>query len=216
MKKALFLILIFFPFLSMAQPPGYQGKRFIASYNMDIAPNLTYIYVNLDRAVPLQLFLNHHLNVEYVLWRRFSVGADFSFSQNNPAILDSGNKAHVTTTTLGLNFIFYPNNSNTIAPVGNYFKIKVFEGNASSTGRIFENANTGWSNYNSPNQKIYGFGVGFGNNMIVHNNVCLTASINIDLNMPFVNGDPLQADVESYLLTSYLFYLKLGIGGLLF
>jgi len=216
MKNILIIILMLLPVISKAQVPGYQGKRFILSYNLDVAPNLTYIYVNLSNPVPFQVFSNHHLNVEYVLWRRFSIGADVSFSQNNPAILDSGNKAHVTTSTFGLNFIFYPNHQNTIAPVGNYFKIRVFEGNANSSGLIINGNTNTWENDHTPIQKIYGFGIGFGNNLIVHNNIVLTASINMDLYLSSTNSVPLEEDVESHLLTSYLFYLKLGIGGLLF
>ena len=216
MKKALYIILILFPFLARAQAPGYQGKRFIVSYNMDVAPNLTYIYLNSGtQAVPLQVFLNHHLNVEYVLWRRFSIAADLSYSHNQPAILDSGKRADVTTTTLGLNFIFYPNHHNTIAPVGNYFKLRVFEGSAIASGLLFDDATNAVANEKT-NQEISGFGIGFGNNLVVHNRVVLTASIDMDLYMPFTNNVPLEGDVESHLLTSYLFYLKLGIGGLLF
>jgi len=229
MKKALICFLLF-PFLLKAQVPGYEGKRFIVSYNLDVLPNLAYVYLNLgDNPLPVQVLFNNHINAEYVLGRRFSLAVDASYSRNKTFLTD-GN-ATVNTGTYGLNCIFYPDHDNTLAPVGNYFKIRIFTGSATASGNIVSNTfdDNGYpvtlTVPEQTNLSIQGFGIGFGNNMILHNHIVLTASVDLDYNVLTFNANKIQQgasyqeltyDVQNHILDSYLFYFKLGIGGLLF
>jgi hypothetical protein len=227
--KKIFLFIFLLPALLKAQVPGYEGKRFILSYNLDVLSNLSYIYGHTEVALPVQILFNNHLNAEYVLGRRFSLALDGAYSRNKVFITE-GN-ATVNTGTYGLNVIFYPNNHNTLAPVGNYFKIRLFTGNATATGNIINNSSDYYGNPitvvtpEQTNLNINGFGIGFGNNMIINNHIVLTASVDMDYNILGLNANKvpqgasyqeLTYNIQDHVLASYLFYFKLGIGGLLF
>jgi|GEM_PF-5761140 len=230
MKKLFLILSAFLPFMLKAQVPGYENKRFILSYNLDVLPNLTYLYLHLEQPLPVQILFGNHLNAEYVLARRFSIAADASFAQNKTFFID-GN-ALVTSETYGLNFIFYPNHENTLAPVGNYFRIRTFTGTTSANGTINNNNGEDMHGNQIISQlqetaklKLYDFGVGWGNNMIIKDRVVITASVNLDLDLfNEISGQLPQGttvndigfEAGDHLLDSYLFYFKLGVGGLLF
>ncbi len=227
--RKLLICFFLFPALLKGQVPGYQGKHFILSYNLDVLPNLAYIDLNSVSTLPVQILFSNHISTEYVLGRSFSLGLDASYSQSKIFLVD-GN-ANESGDSYGLNLTFYPKKNNTIAPVGNYFKIRIFTGSTWASGNIRNNTfdNNGYPvtliKPEQTNLTVNGFGIGFGNNMIVHNNIVLTASVNLDFNvMNFNNNkiptgsnfEELTYDIQNHLFETYLFYFKLGIGGLMF
>jgi hypothetical protein len=222
MKRYVLIIFLATSSLACAQVPGYQGKRFLLSYNLGVSSNLFQIMFTGANG-PVQpkfgIFTNHSLDAEYVLDRRFSLEGEFSFLHNKINYTDIPVPLDVITTSFGVNCVFYPFKDNALAPVGAFTKLKLYSKNITASGPATDDY--GRYLYSSnPKGQAFGIGLAFGHHHIIKNKILLTGSLDMDFDVGSLAKENRTDDVlvkaEGHLLSTYLVYLKFGIGGLLF
>jgi hypothetical protein len=223
MKKAILILFLAVSTLASAQVPGYQGKRFLLSYNLGVSSNLfQYIFnTNGMDQKSFNIFFNQSFEAEYVLDRRFSLEGEFSFLDNNVKYADIPIPLDIKSTSLGINCVFYPFNNNSLAPIGEFTKLKLYSKNYSATGPLSYDNGIGYAYYNVKTKgQTYGIGVAFGHHHLIKNRILLSGSLDMDLDIaniaPASQLNEIQVLAQSHFLSTYIVYLKFGIGGLLF
>ena len=225
MKKTLTTFFLLLPFLTFAQSPGYQGKHFILSYSPDIA--ITNYFNGILPIIPYEeadgLYLRHNILAEYVLSRNMSIGAEYSFLNQAAYTYTSDGSGtsyflNIKSGSIGLDLIYYTGNNNPIAPVGNYFKVKLFLENYSAAASAFPGNSVPSSVQTPVTGQTFGIGIGFGHNHIIANRVLITYGISMDWHVDNTQNEvELNQRVYEHLLGAYIFpSLRFGVGGLLF
>lgn len=153
--------------VSLAQPSGYMGKRFMVIYEPGMAP--TFFNPNKNNKLWRPSF-NHALAVEYVVARSASIGiqteihqtgANISGAGLKPSYYNSleqsnynygsptGEKAFMKLSSTNYQFFYKRYKNNNVAPLGTYFKFGVFIERSKSRGLDVRDANAYSSNNNS-------------------------------------------------------------------
>ncbi len=234
MKKLAILIFVFCSMQGSAQVPGYQGYRFLLSYDAGIVPGVLTHISQTYSTENLGIFLHHNITAEYVLDRKFSLGAEFTFFQDKPTMYAYDQYSYpehyspytmtVTALTIGIDAIIYAGENNPLAPVGNFFKLKLFTTSYSADVQNVTTETDPVTGYNNlkltptaVTGQTAGFGVGFGQNHVIYNRIVLNAGLDLDFNIKRTdNGSNIASNAYSHILLSNIVYLKLGVGGLLF
>jgi len=228
MKKMILVFILALPLVLKAQSPGYQGKHFILSYSPDItfANYLVGIIPVIPFEAPDGIFIRHNIMAEYVLSRKISIGAEYTFLNQN-AITGSDDQINgnsyslnIASGSFALDLILYTSDNNPIAPVGNYLKFKVFINNYTAKANSINSDSlpADVKNPQSVTGQTFGVGVGFGHNHIVAGRVLITYGASLDYNFNLTpNQATLNQRVYEHLFGAYIFpALRFGVGGLLF
>jgi len=121
--------------ISYSQVPGYVGKKFSVKLGSSFMPAFFQpVYANADIGGNwidfYGLFARYHLNLDYVVTRKSTVGFAFHYAPvasrvtlTNPVTLTSKN-ALMGVNGLDIGFYFRTFFGNYVAPVGNYYKIE--------------------------------------------------------------------------------------------
>jgi hypothetical protein len=220
MKKLILIIILSCFIKANAQVPGYQGKRLLVSYNIGIGSSLlSNLFISGEAAPSLNLSFDHIFDAEYVLGRRFSLEGEYSFTKSRYTQSDQTTPATLNSSAIGINCVFYPVKDNSLAPVGSCFKLKLFSRSYSVAGPVTGTDSLG-NNYTYNGKAtghMFGIGVSFAYHHIIKNRILFSASLDGDLNiLSSLSNDPLNGNAQDNLLSSYLAYIKFGVGGLLF
>lgn len=233
MRKFLLLLLLLPLSVSIAhaQGSGYLGKHFILSYEPRLGLNV--FFINAQKGYGFQ----NAFKADYILGRHITLGGEFALmgltSDKDAAAGWPGVK--MKSTEYGLNLTMYGgDNSNTpLAPIGNYFRVRVYAYNYS----MDDPKGITWGvddvdNYltKPATAKVSGIGLtlGVGHSTVIKDAVVLDLGFDFNLlpALPWmletdpellgITGDPSEQYLQREMMAATYFKLKVGVGGLLF
>jgi hypothetical protein len=229
---------------SYAQVPGYMGKKFLASYNL-----------NLGFGDPLfasawGIYPRHCLSADYVISRQTMIGLSYDYlsakvkGDNSNGDDGSGvweNLTHFSNHNIGINFTVFPRRNGTVAPLGRYIKFKAYYGVYHVSRDIYVDYEDLLNNEyrklynNTAVYKSWGFGLGYGSIRMIGKKVTLDLGGEVNVALKQFNGVEDQfypntksdlsysesagnwnAKLNSFLWGNFLGSFKIGVGGLLF
>jgi hypothetical protein len=263
MKKIYLIILLAIAYqAATAQVPGYMGKRMLASYNFCPGFSLFQFPVQDLPKTRTGFFPKHCLNVDYVVSRQTMIGLNYEYLSAKP-LADQDIKDYFADNSVGLtpgfktlpqsfanhnigvNFTFFSKSGGTVAPLGNYIKLKIYYSTYNVNQITQVNTNPSYYTndiayisqfHNNYVYHSYGIGLGYGSVRIIANHVTLDfgGELNYALNSLQTNYGTVQSQptdqqaiytytpgqwdktLQSFLLANFLGTFKIGVGGLLF
>lgn len=227
-----------------AQVPGYQGKRFMAGYSMNIIPNYLRIMGDYDQYKSSFVDLRHSLNAEYIIARKLVLGADLEFPsiEYNYYSLDYSNNSNyynnnsnnedelktisISGISYGIHFTSYGVFSNNpVAPVGDYLRFKFFNINYSTGLPDEEEYLTAEAKPVTKPFSTFGVGIGYGQTRVFFNKALLDVGFEtawLTKNSSFTPNDKSNGltfpENESLraLFWDYFVTFKIGASGIFF
>lgn len=228
-----------------AQVPGYQGKKFMAGYAMNIIPNYLKIIGEGKQYKTSYIDLRHSFNVEYIVARKLVLGADLEFPSvdYNYYTLDFTDKEDYysnnnnnndnelkTTKIKGVSYGFHLTSygvfsNNPVAPVGDYLRFKLFTLNYTTGLPDADEYLKAEAKPATKSFSTFGVGIGYGQTRVFYNRAVLDVGFEsawITKNSGFTPNDKTNGlsfpENESLrvLFWDYFLTFKIGVSGLFF
>ncbi len=194
-RYLLSVLIVSLAFVTQAQP-GYQGKKFLTTYNLRFVPALTNKNFHSKSGVlPGDFNLTHIANIEYVVSRKVSLGMRYSFTRTSVDMnfIDEKSPFNIYKNRDDLAFkayvhgigfytkMFYGGHQN-LAPRGSYMTLQADAYYTMVKDSYVNNSTVGnyWGNFS--------IGIGFGKQMIVFDRLVLDYGIESNLCVPGILG----------------------------